>query len=183
MFNAINGDWLLRLISGRAHFPREKISILSAVKIMLAILEYPDFVWVPLSLEEVLRVTGSAGLEQKEGLFAVKNLNPGNLNAYSDDLLLAGVEFVEGQQPNIHFLPVEVKIGFDQTKKGKLQGTKKANILKEYLTGDSFKTKFYRNFFAKLIILAAEKMELYGVFPEQEWGKISNDSQIGRAHV
>ena len=37
-FNAVNGDWLLRLISSKSQFPREKLSILSAIKISLAYL-------------------------------------------------------------------------------------------------------------------------------------------------
>lgn len=175
LFNAINGDWLLRMISGRAHFSREKISILSAVKIMLAILDHPDIVWVPLSLEEVLRVTGNTGLKQKDGLFSQKNLQPEFADKYCDDILMAGVEISRGHKPTVHFLPVEVKIGNDQTPKGKLQSSNTAHILKKYLSQDSFRSKFYRNFFAKLIIMASEKMELYDVFKNQNWEKISKD--------
>lgn len=174
MFNAINGDWLLRLISNRAHYPREKISILSGVKTMLAVLHHTNIVWVPLSLEEVLRVTGSTGLKQTEGLFSVKNLDPDKANAYCDDLLMAGVEISDGR-PNVHLLPVEVKIGSDQSSKGKLQSSNTADILKEHLDRDTFRAKFYRNFLAKLIVVAAEKMQLYNVFPEQDWNKVSED--------
>ena len=70
LFNAINGDWLLRLVSSKkmigankeSTFSREKISIVAAIKFMLAFLRHPDIVWVPISLEEMLRVSGGAGL-------------------------------------------------------------------------------------------------------------------------
>ena len=100
MFNAINGDWLLRLIlPKRGHFSREKISILSAVNTMLAILQHPEIVWVPLSLEELLRVSGSVGLKKSEGLFSVKNV--GSLGGCSDDLLMTGGE-LRGDSVHIH---------------------------------------------------------------------------------
>lgn len=60
LFNAVNGDWLLRLVSSKkgikdSTFSREKISIVAAIKFMLAFLKHEDIVWVPISLEEMLR--------------------------------------------------------------------------------------------------------------------------------
>lgn len=178
MFNAINGDWLLRLISSkRGHFSREKISILSAVNTMLAVLKHPKIVWVPLSLEEILRVSGSVGLKKSEGLFSTKNL--GSLGAHCDDLLMAGVEFRD-ETVYVHLYPVEVKIGGDQTKKGKDQSIHTAEVLKEHLSGDTFRAKFYRNFFSKLIVVAAEKMALYEIFTIKEVELITDKY---RAHL
>ena len=71
MFNAINGNWLLRLLSSKSHMPREKISILSAIKLGLAQFKNENIIWVPISLEEILRVSGGAGLKQSEGLFII----------------------------------------------------------------------------------------------------------------
>lgn len=172
MFNAINGDWLLRLISSkRGHFSREKISILSAVNTMLAILSHPDIVWIPLSLEEILRVSGSVGLKKSEGLFSAKNL--GSLGSHCDDLLMAGVE-LKNEIVNIYLYPVEVKIGGDQTKKAKEQGAHTAKVLKDHLNEGSFKSQFYRNFFAKLIIVAAEKLALYEIYQGRDVELITN---------
>lgn len=166
MFNAINGDWLLRLISSkRGHFSREKISILSAVNTMLAILSHPEIVWLPLSLEEILRVSGGAGLKKSEGLFSAKNL--GSIGSHCDDLLMAGVELKDGIV-KIYLYPVEVKIGADQTQKAKEQGVHTAKVLKEHLMESSFKAAFYRNFFAKLMIVAAEKLSLYEIYEASE---------------
>jgi DNA phosphorothioation-dependent restriction protein DptH len=177
MFNAVNGNWLLRLLSGRGHFGREKISILSAVKAMLAVLQHPDFVWVPLSLEEVLRVSGNVGLKQSEGLFSKKNL--GLAGPYCDDLLMVGVEKREGAV-KLHLLPVEVKIG--QTGAGVVakaqeQGKHTADALRTFLTPkvESFRTRFYRTFFAKLAIAAAQRFALYGLVPEQDWSVLTAD--------
>ena len=172
MFNAINGDWLLRLISSkRGHFSREKISILSAVNTMLAVLKHPDIVWIPLSLEEVLRVSGSVGLKSSQGLFSTKNLS--SLGSYSDDLLMAGVE-LRDDTVHVHLYPVEVKIGGDQTKKAKLQSIQTEKLLTEHLGEDSFRAKFYRNFFAKLIVVGAEKMALYEIFSEEDVALITD---------
>ncbi|EAY25600.1 hypothetical protein, partial [Microscilla marina] len=51
MFNALNGDWLLQLISHSeySHFDREKMSILSAVKVGLGFLYHENIIWVPIS--------------------------------------------------------------------------------------------------------------------------------------
>jgi DNA phosphorothioation-dependent restriction protein DptH len=175
MFNAINGDWLLQLIAGRAHFPREKISILSAVKTMLAFLAHPDIVWIPLSLEEVLRVSGGIGLKQSEGLFSAKNL--GEKGSYCDDLLMAGVESQDGETV-VHLFPVEVKIGINSTSvldKAKKQGLHTASTLKTFLdpANTDFTSAFYRNFFAKLILTGAEKMDMYGILPEMDWDTVT----------
>ena len=64
-FNAINGDWLLKLIRQSSQFPREKISLLSGIKTALTFLNHPNIVWIPVSLEEILRISGSAGLKNQ----------------------------------------------------------------------------------------------------------------------
>ena len=49
LFNAVNGDWLLRLVSSKkvtkdSTFSREKISIVAAIKLLLAILRHKDMI-------------------------------------------------------------------------------------------------------------------------------------------
>ena len=77
LFNAINGGWMLRLISAKklagavdSNFSREKMSILSAVKLCMAYYSHKDIIWVPISLEEMLRVSGGAGYSQRDGLLS-----------------------------------------------------------------------------------------------------------------
>lgn len=89
MFNALNGDWLLRMLSYKSHFPVEKLSILSAMKLSVKRYSLEDIIWVPISLEEILRVSGSVGLSQSGSIFSARNL--GFDGKTSDDLLLVGI--------------------------------------------------------------------------------------------
>lgn len=49
-----------------------------------------NIIWIPISLEEILRVSGSVGLAQKGSIFSAKNLGF-EQGATSDDLLLVGI--------------------------------------------------------------------------------------------
>lgn len=185
MFNAVNGDWLLRLLSSKSYFPKEKISILSAIKLALAEFKKDNIIWVPISLEEVLRVSGGAGLKQTEGFFSAKNLGfEGGVT--SDDLLLVGVETVN-DEVFVHYYPVEVKIGENNStyiQKGIEQAKSTKKIFNETLlpdeNGDLTSTqKVYRNFLMQLVITSAEKLNLYNVCDEENWIKVI-DSDLRR---
>lgn len=186
MFNAVNGDWLLRLLSSKSHFPKEKISILSAIKLALAKFRNENIIWVPISLEEVLRVSGGAGLKQSEGLFSAKNLGFENNGATSDDLLLVGIEEVN-DNVFIHYYPIEVKIGKNEDgyiEKGIKQAKHTKKILEETLLpkeGEKLSNtkKVYRNFMMQLVVASAEKLNLYGVSDDQNWDKVI-DSDLRR---
>ncbi|MCX2478374.1 DUF87 domain-containing protein [Pedobacter sp. MC2016-15] len=176
MFNAVNGYWLLKLGSqnNREKMDKEKISILSAVKETLAILDHPKITWVMLSLEEILRVTGSAGLKQNEGLFSAKNLKKSGM--LSDDLLAVGIEEINDNL-QLYFYPIEVKLGMNQAivlRKAEHQGMETYNLLNTTLNQDGFNGKLYRNYFSKLILNAAQKLSLYEVWPEysHKWDAI-----------
>lgn len=185
-FNAFNGDWLLRLISSNGQFPREKISIISAIKLSMAYFYHKDIIWIPISLEEVLRVSKGAGLNGADGLFSVKNLR--GEGQYSDDLLLIGIED-SNDQLRVHYYPVEVKIGENTSSvinKAKKQAYKTRNYLEKHLIeidGEDetrkFAKKMYRNFMMQLAIISAEKMKLYDIWKEQNWDLII-DNHIRR---
>lgn len=173
-FNAINGDWLLKLIRQDSQFPREKISLLSGIKTSLTFLNHPNIVWVPVSLEEILRISGSAGLKMSEGLFSAKNLHSKEFS-FSDDLLMIGIERCDGKV-QMHLYPMELKIGGSNlVSKGLDQGRKTAALLRKHLTKEGFLGEFYRNFFAKLAVTNAEKMKLYKVWGNQHWEYVYND--------
>ncbi|WP_312792282.1 DNA phosphorothioation-dependent restriction protein DptH [Sphingobacterium sp.] len=173
LFNAINGDWLLGLVRQRSHFPKEKLSLLSGVKTALTFLYNPCIIWVPISLEEVLRISGNAGLAKENGLFSAKNL--GGIGSYSDDLLMIGLE-QKNEELLMHFYPVELKIGgLNLVKKGKIQGSKTAALIHEHLSNRGFITEFYKNFFAKLVLTSVEKMKLFQIWDNQQWDTILND--------
>ncbi|MFH6936064.1 DNA phosphorothioation-dependent restriction protein DptH [Flavobacterium sp. FlaQc-30] len=172
-FNAINGEWLLKLIRQHSQFPREKLSLLSGIKTSLAFLYHPNIVWIPISLEEILRVSGNAGLNMGEGLFSAKNL--GAVGSFSDDLLFVGLEELEGELL-MHLYPIELKIGgLGIVKKGMDQGKKTFHLLYEHLNKGGFLSKFYKNFFAKIALTNAEKMQLFHVWDNQNWNLITEN--------
>lgn len=185
MFNAINGDWLLRLLSSKSYAPKEKISILSAIKIALAKFNKDNIIWVPISLEEVLRVSGGAGLKQSEGFFSAKNLGFEKNGATSDDILLVGIE-VLNDNIFVNYYPIEVKIGINDDeyiKKGIKQAKSTKKIFNETLLPKDNKIttaqKVYRNFLMQLVITSAEKLNLYDVCNEGNW-KMVIDSDLRR---
>lgn len=184
LFNAINGGWLLRLIAAKkltgaadSYFSREKMSILSAIKVCMAYYAHPDIVWIPVSLEEMLRVSGGAGLSQKEGLLSAKNLGF-EQRATSDDILLVGIEGPT-EQIKLYIHPVEVKIG--KNSQGVLNKAKSQvintyeglwNALWPEEGKESLERKMSRNFFIQLLIVCCEKLKLYGVYPDEHWDDV-----------
>lgn len=187
LFNAINGGWMLRLISAKkltgavdSNFSREKMSILSAVKLCMAYYSHKDIVWVPISLEEMLRVSGGAGYSQKDGLLSAKNLGF-EKGATSDDLLMVGIEGPINDI-KVYLHPVEVKIGLNPSvviNKARDQvlatyaGLWKALWPEEGC--DSLECKLSRNFLMQLVIVCCEKMRLYNVYPDEQWNWVLED--------
>ncbi|AYA76012.1 DNA phosphorothioation-dependent restriction protein DptH [Bacillus sp. Y1] len=161
-FNTFNGEWLLRIIGSKGHYSREKLSIVSAIKFALSYFDHKNILWVPISLEEVLRVAGAVGLSKSEGVFTAKNL--GVKGSHSDDLLLLGLEQINDQL-KLHFYPIEVKIGAnknDVLDKAKKQVRHTKKLFKDALSNQDdgmFTSKFYRNFFVQLFISNAKKLE------------------------
>lgn len=187
LFNAINGGWLLRLISAKkltgavdSNFSREKMSILSAVKLCMAYYSHKDIIWIPISLEEMLRVSGGAGYSQKDGLLSAKNLGF-EKGATSDDLLMVGIEG-PADDIKIYLHPVEVKIGLNQSV---VISKAKDQVLATYAglwkalcpeTGyDSLECKLSRNFLMQVVVVCCEKMKLYNVYPDEQWNWVLED--------
>jgi len=161
-FNTFNGEWLLRIIGSKGHFDREKLSIISAIKYSVSYFDHPNILWIPISLEEVLRVAGVVGLSKSDGVFTAKNLQL--KGSKSDDLLLIGLEN-NNEHLALHFYPIEVKIGINKGEvlnKARNQVKNTKNIFIDALTGEvggTFTGRFYRNFFAQLVISNAKKLE------------------------
>lgn len=183
LFNAVNGDWLLRLISSKrmlgvnkdSVFSREKISIVAAIKFILAYLKHPDIIWVPISMEEMLRVSGGAGLSQKDGVLSYKNLGF-ETGPTSDDLLFVGL-YKENEKLEIYFYPTEVKTGNNDSvvmkkaveqAKAAAYGFANAFCPEEGL-GTTIMHKVNRNFMMQLIITSCKKMKVYHVDDSQDW--------------
>lgn len=162
LFNSINGEWLLRVISNAGHYDREKLSIISTIKYCLAILDHENIVWIPVSMEEILRIAGNVKLDKHKGIFDSR-LIKGN---HSDDLLFIGVKFNNDNKIEIIFYPIEVKIGLNQSqtiKKGKNQLDNTYKLLKTQLQkinniDSGFKNKFFRNFFIQILLSNEQKL-------------------------
>lgn len=187
LFNAINGGWMLRLITAKklsgaadSYFSREKMSILSAIKLCMAYYNHPNIIWVPISLEEMLRISGSAGLSQKDGILSAKNLGF-EQRATSDDILLVGIEGPK-DDIKIYLHPVEVKIGLNPATviaKAKDQVKNTYHGLQEALWSvngrNTLERKLSRNFFIQLILVCCEKLKLYKIYPDEEWDAVLDE--------
>ncbi|MBC7694645.1 MAG: DUF87 domain-containing protein, partial [Burkholderiales bacterium] len=176
LYNAINGEWLLRMISRKdPNLRKEKLSLPAAIKNFLAFYYHPDVIWIPLSLEEILRVSGGAGLSKSEGLFSAKNL--GAKEEHCDDVLMVGLFELDGVL-QFQLVPVEVKIGInsnDTLTKARKQAEKTYQLLYKHLRDEeeTFRQEFYKSFFAKLVLMSAHKMDFYAVWEGQEWKKVT----------
>ena len=169
-FNALNGQWLLSIVkeSGKKKTNntekqiREKQGIVAAYKFLSSILLSSDLTWIPLSVGEMLRVTGNLGLEIRDHDFSAK-LHNKSKGALSDDILFVGIK---GEQ--LVLLPLEVKsrkTGTDFTKAIK-QAKALSEHMKKLLGPDNFKGKVYRSLFIQQLLTQVDKFELYDVFPE-----------------
>lgn len=187
LFNAVNGDWMLRLIPAKklagavdSNFSREKMSILSAIKLCMAYYAHEDIVWIPISLEEMLRVSRGAGYSQSDGLLSAKNLGF-EKGATSDDVLMVGIEGPVNDI-KIYLHPVEVKIGQNAAA---VLSKAQEQVLHTYAglwnalwpdeNRDSLECKLSRNFLMQLVIVSCEKMCLYNVYPDVRWEKVLED--------
>lgn len=181
IFNSINGDWLLRLVSSvnskkfNGYFDREKISISAGIKLMLAYLKNDSVLWVPVSLEEMLRVSGGTRLSSNDGVLSAKTLGFDN-GATSDDLLFVGFNFSE-KKPQVYLYPVEVKTGMNsvtvidkaiEQAKNTYHGLRSAFNVSE-TEEESITIKLQRNFLIQLLITNCKKMKAYHIDDTSNW--------------
>lgn len=181
LFNAVNGNWLLKLISAKKlsgaldnYFSREKMSILSAIKLCIAYYAHSSVVWVPISLEEILRVSGAAGLSQEDGFLSRKNLGFAN-GPTCDDILMVGIE-ASSERIKLYLHPIEVKIGQNSSAVIEKARQQVLNTYEGFWNAlwpdegqDSLERKVTRNFFIQLVLICCEKMKLYEIEPSIHW--------------
>lgn len=172
-FNSLNGSWLLNVANETDYQVREKISLVAAVKAMTKFLSRnKDITWIPVSMGEILRVTGSIGLPQ-DYLFSASALKAKG-KPLSDDLLMIGFHVDTQNRVKLYFYPVEVKYGKnDFTNKGELQVANTYTLLRQRLFGElSFVKEVYRTFFATQVLTNSEKMRANGLFSEDAFQRI-----------
>ncbi|MDT8868515.1 DNA phosphorothioation-dependent restriction protein DptH [Vibrio fluvialis] len=160
-FNAFNGDWLLKMMTCNDTIRKERTGIIGAYKFATCLVHKSDITWVPLSVGEMIRVSGNIGLKMTDSDFS-RNVQGYKKGAISDDVLLVG--FKEG---NIYLLPVEVKAGSTPDYKKAIQ---QANELRRYLTellsDSTFASKIYRGLFIRQVLMQIDKYRLYSVFSD-----------------
>jgi len=163
-FNAFNGEWLIKMIAEHETIKKEKNGTIAAYKYITAFLSSPKITWVPLSVAEMIRVSGNVGLSMSKSDFSRYNESMSNdtlkLGPISDDILLVG--FCGN---GVILYPVEVKSGSADMQKALQQ----AKVLKSYFyehlfSGDSLKSKLLKGLFIRQVFMQVEKYQLYDVF-------------------
>lgn len=172
-FNCLNGSWMLSIIRKSELQIREKMSIVAASIVMLRFMKrVKNVIWIPLSLEEILRVTGSIGLP-KEHIFTKSML--GVKGAMSDDLLMMGLEVTSSEIPKLYLYPIEVKYSVNSVKstKATIQVSQTYRELKKHLVEScDFVSVIFRTFFACQYLTAAEKLNANYLLSDEDYGEI-----------
>lgn len=173
-FNCLNGRWLLRLVNQSEMKIRERMSLVATSIAMQKLLQRnADVIWIPVSLEEILRVTGEIGLKM-DGIFSKKALAA--KGTMSDDLLMLGLDPADTSSPILYFYPIEVKVSnsTSQADKGGAQVAHTWKQFKEHLFNneDAFETKIHRTFFASQLLTNAEKLYANDLLSETDYERI-----------
>ncbi|MGF1720333.1 DNA phosphorothioation-dependent restriction protein DptH [Vibrio kyushuensis] len=165
-FNSFNGDWLLKMLTSSDTSKLGMEGEIGAYKLVTALLNTPDTVWLPLSVGEMVRVSGNIGLKILDSDLSAANA--GHKGKMSDDVLMVGIK---GQ--TICILPVEVKTGSTPDyKAAKEQVTNLRNHLKKQLGPRNLKGKLNRALFFRQLLVQIEKYKLYSVFPDSYFSEI-----------
>lgn len=172
-FNCLNGSWMLDIVNKTEEQIREKMSIVAASITMQRFMQRNKNVhWIPVSLEEILRVTGSIGLPQ-DYIFTKKTL--GAKGAMSDDLLMIGLDTTDTDNIKLYLYPVEVKCSKNSSmaSKASKQVSQTFIQLKEHLFGEpNFTKNIYRTFFASQFLTNAEKLNANNLLSDNQYQEI-----------
>lgn len=161
-FNAFNGEWLLKMLTLPEKDRREKASIIAAYKYVNCLLFNSDITWVPLSIAEMIRVSGNIGLKMSESDFSTYCQGK-KYGVMSDDVLFVGFK-----DQQMYLLPLEVKVGQKQKHdKGIEQAKKLKGYFENSLLGrEDLAGHLYRGLFIKQIMMQVEKYQLYQTYPD-----------------
>lgn len=158
-FNAFNGEWLLKMLTSNDKERKEKNGIIGAYKFVSSLLRQSDICWVPLSVAEMIRVSGNVGLKMSDSEFS-RHVHGYRKGAISDDVLFVGFKGKE-----LYLLPLEVKAGVrpDFTYAGQQALELKRYLTEEVLGPDSLATRLYRGLFIRQVLMQVDKLCLYQV--------------------
>ncbi len=162
-FNSFNGEWLLKMVSSNEKIKLERRGIIAAWKTVSGLLNQSGITWIPLSVAEMVRVSGNIGLKITESDFARYHQNDQFKGKMSDDVLFVGLKGTD-----VYLLPVEVKTG--EHNSGSLSKAKEqVKALRDFLVNgllskDTLEGSIYRGLFIRQLLMQVEKFELYRVF-------------------
>jgi DNA phosphorothioation-dependent restriction protein DptH len=173
----INGNWLLDLMinENNPFKTRASFSEIATYKIMMSFLKHPDIIWVPVSMEEIIRIAFDQKIGDKSIFSELKKhleltSNKKDNKCYSDDLLMIGIEKSNLEDLKVHIFPVEVKASnalsySELEKKGKLQTHQTIKLLNEALIDYKEERKpiskaFFRQFFMNITLINARKLSV-----------------------
>ncbi len=167
-FNAFNGEWLLKMLTANSNERKEKKGIIGAYKFVSSILRDSDITWVPLSVAEMLRVSGNVGLKMSDSEFS-RNAQGYRKGAISDDVLFVGFK-----GDHLYLLPLEVKTG---ARPDFAYAGKQATELKRYLTEEvlgppTLASTLYRGLFIRQVLMQVEKLRLYQVLSDSNLSEL-----------
>ncbi|MFJ5433994.1 DNA phosphorothioation-dependent restriction protein DptH [Pectobacterium sp. CHL-2024] len=182
-FNAFNGEWLLKMLRSGEKERKEKHGIIGAYKFVQSMLHQSDICWVPLSVAEMIRVSGNVGLRMKESDLS-RHLQGYQNGAISDDVLFVGFK-----DNSLYLLPLEVKTGArpDYNYAGQQARELKRYLQQDILGPQTLASQLYRALFIRQVLMQVEKLRLYGVLDNdklmpllarREWW-LTGDYQLG----
>lgn len=163
-FNAFNGEWLLKMLTSNDKERKDKNGIIGAYKFVSALLHQSDICWVPLSVAEMIRVSGNVGLKMSDSEFS-RHVHGYRKGAISDDVLFVGFK-----GNDLYLLPLEVKTGVrpDLNYAGLQALELKRYLTEEVLGPDNLASHLYRGLFIRQVLMQVDKLCLYNVMsPEQ----------------
>jgi DNA phosphorothioation-dependent restriction protein DptH len=168
-FNAFNGGWLLQMLTANDNTRKERRGIIGAYKFVRALLMDADITWVPLSIAEMIRVSGNVGLKMSGSDFS-RGLQGYTRGAISDDVLFVGF-----RGEHMYLLPLEVKTGArpDYDKAVEQARELKRFLRDEILGPDTMVGKLYRGLFVRQVLMQVEKYRLYGVLGDADLHHLS----------
>jgi len=158
-FNAFNGEWLLQMLTANATQRKEKNGIIGAYKFVSGLLLDSDISWVPLSVAEMIRVSGNVGLKMSDSEFA-RHVHGYRKGAISDDVLFVGFK-----EDTLYLLPLEVKTGArpDFQHAGEQAKELLRYLRDEVLGPQRLANRLFRGLFIRQVLQQVEKLQLYGV--------------------
>lgn len=156
--NVISGEWLTQMLSTKKEFTTDTLRNISIVHLGYGFVEYEDWIWIPISIGEILRIIDGMGIRANSGLFKEKNHE-----AYIDSLLFVGVHR-SAEQVKVACYPIHIvtETGNKKKKETVLES------LMENIEGSSFENRFYRYILMQIVISTMEKWRISNLIEEEE---------------